>query len=171
MLLIGLLFIAGFVTVDAAEPVVCLSGSGNAAGSNLDLSGCVPAAGPVYVELTASPRAQIYLVEGVQSCAVSLTNQPYPCAVTVADGVLDGYQVAGSPENYRLMAWSVTTTTATSIYTSSVYTYTLTSGDEATIERSFTYGERSITGLLFFISLMLVLIVVVFAISLLQVRR
>lgn len=85
------------------------------------------------------------------------------CAATVTDGVLDSYQTANNPENYRLEVWEVITNT-------NVFTTELPSGDMFFTQRSYTYGEKDITGLLFYLVIVVTLAVIVFSIVLFRLR-
>lgn len=141
------------VPVQAEGPVVCASGSGNVTLTSFDLTNCdAPGGLPVYVILRVKSDnvapASAALSEGSLDCQVNAPlDGAIECAVTVRDGVLDTAQAGNAPENYQLLAsWSP-----------GVYTSTLTSGDIYTIERTSTYGERYISGLLLFMALVQVL--------------
>lgn len=158
-------------TAYAGGPVVCVSGSGNVTVNDFDLSTCgVPAENPLYVVLTvksSSLLAQSQLSEGALSCQVTAPVGSYAdCVVTVTDGTLDTYQTDNDPENYRLeVSWETPVITNTN-----TYTVALSSGDVAVIERSYTYGEKNVSGQLFYLSVLGTLAVIVFSILLLRLK-
>jgi hypothetical protein len=157
--IMGLFLVVSVVYAD--NPIVCISGTGNVTLTGFDLTDCdAPGDQPVYVVLRVksddTTPATATLSEGSLDCQINAPlDGVIECAVTVRDGVLDTAQTGNAPENYQLLAsWSPPTP--------GVYTSTLTSGDVYTIERTSTYGERYISGLLVFIALLQVVGLILF---------